>query len=394
MPPKNTRLTSLDGLRGVAAFVVLMHHSLLTIPSLAGAYYPGRPIRGLGELLLTYSPVHIVWAGTEAVYLFFILSGFVLALPSARGPRDWNRYFPSRLVRLYVPVWAAVVFGLVTTLLVHRTGHQPSAWINDHNPSYGLHSLLSDGTLLGGISGVLTQLWSLQWEIVFSILLPLYLFISPRIRARSMILGCLVLILVGSLGTNQSLIHLPMFGIGVAFAKGWPSLLRFAERVNAKSWQWAFWGAVAIVSVVLTTAYWLPGPSTTHFYNASRVVIVLGAMGFMLLGALSPAARFLLTLPPIRVLGTMSFSLYLVHEPIVVSLAYLLPHSPGLAIPLGVVLSLGIGWAFYRVVEKPVSALSRRIARSGDMVRVDDPEQITGGNPPREATDGTPHAQT
>lgn len=77
-------MQSFDGLRGVAAVVVLIHHSLLTVPSLASAYYPTTvtAIAWSKSWLITYTPLHLIWAGTEAVCLFFILSGFVLTLPT------------------------------------------------------------------------------------------------------------------------------------------------------------------------------------------------------------------------------------------------------------------------------------------------------------------------
>lgn len=59
---------------------------------------------------LAFTPVHLVWAGTEAVLVFFVLSGFVLAGPlPQRARRDrWATWYASRLVRLYLPVWASL----------------------------------------------------------------------------------------------------------------------------------------------------------------------------------------------------------------------------------------------------------------------------------------------
>ncbi|WP_368259248.1 acyltransferase family protein, partial [Blautia wexlerae] len=73
------RLRSLDGLRGLAAVIVLVHHALLVIPALAAPYY-GQTVQPGLPWLLVHTPLHLLWAGTEAVYLFFILSGLVLTL--------------------------------------------------------------------------------------------------------------------------------------------------------------------------------------------------------------------------------------------------------------------------------------------------------------------------
>src|SRR6185312_1226739 len=102
------RVRSLDGLRGLAALIVVEHHALLaTVPWLAGPYGPGPlPTRGSLDWLLVYTPLHIFWAGQEFVVVFFVLSGFVLSLPIARGGRlRIASYYPARLIRLYLPVW-------------------------------------------------------------------------------------------------------------------------------------------------------------------------------------------------------------------------------------------------------------------------------------------------
>lgn len=101
------RLPALDGLRGVAAVTVLVHHSLLVIPAVASDR--------ASAAWIVRSPLHLFWAGNEAVYVFFILSGLVLTLPAVRrGRMRWKPYYPSRLLRLYIPVVASVVLAVVS----------------------------------------------------------------------------------------------------------------------------------------------------------------------------------------------------------------------------------------------------------------------------------------
>jgi peptidoglycan/LPS O-acetylase OafA/YrhL len=83
---RSARVTSLDGLRGLAAVVVLVHHALLAAPVFAAAYYGGSVADRVGGMAwaFIYTPLHLIWAGTEAVYLFFVLSGVVLTFPILR----------------------------------------------------------------------------------------------------------------------------------------------------------------------------------------------------------------------------------------------------------------------------------------------------------------------
>ena len=88
---------------------MVVHHAALTLPSLA--LQNQLPDRSSPAWWLAYTPLHLGWAGGEAVLVFFVLSGLVLALPHLREPRrgTWLPYYLKRAVRLYVPVAVAVV---------------------------------------------------------------------------------------------------------------------------------------------------------------------------------------------------------------------------------------------------------------------------------------------
>jgi peptidoglycan/LPS O-acetylase OafA/YrhL len=118
----SARMASLDGLRGLAALVVVVQHCALTLPSLANQYL--APNAASPAWWLTYTPAYLAWAGREAVLVFFVLSGLVLALPRLSGRRSdgWSSYYRKRLLRLYLPVLAAVALTALVLVLVPRTG--------------------------------------------------------------------------------------------------------------------------------------------------------------------------------------------------------------------------------------------------------------------------------
>jgi hypothetical protein len=88
------RLLELDALRGLAALMVPLYHPRL----LFGLHLPGF------EHYLWSGPLHILVAGPEAVILFFVLSGFVLALPIVqRKQLPYHAYLIRRICRIYLP---------------------------------------------------------------------------------------------------------------------------------------------------------------------------------------------------------------------------------------------------------------------------------------------------
>lgn len=251
--PQSSRMPALDGLRGVVAVVVVVHHLLLVLPAVSDLV----DVDGTGAVdasawsaqwWLTRTPLRLVWAGSEAVLLFFVLSGLVLTLPVLRGwsRRDWFAYYPRRLVRLYLPVWASVVLALGPALLVTRDEGAESGWLAIHRPP-SLRALFFDTTLLFGTSNLNSPLWSLRWEIWFSLLLPVAVGLALLLRAARWwpvaVVGLAAASAAAQLpavgaalpggGLLQGLlVHMPVFGIGIVLACALPRVRALAARID------------------------------------------------------------------------------------------------------------------------------------------------------------------
>ncbi|MEO6411873.1 MAG: acyltransferase [Pedococcus sp.] len=374
-PPGSTgtaavsRLRALDGLRGVAAVVVLLHHAFLTVPALARPYYVAEAADRDSPLVwaLIHTPLHLAWAGTEAVYVFFVLSGLVLALPVLRSASSfsWLEYFPRRAARLYLPIVAAVLWGLLLVWLVPRDNTASRGlWMRARPNEASWSGVAHDLTLLGGESHLISPLWSLQWELWFSLLLPLYVLgavLSRRLPVWVPVAGLVGMVTAGVFVHSRALVHLPMFAIGVIVASRLPELAHRAAPIRSRGW-----ATIAVGATVLITSHWwlLAMTTNTLVLRLTTPLALLGATGYVLTVAFCPQARRWLETTPIQWLGTISFSLYLVHEPIVVALAFLLgPGSGPLLVVLAIPISLLAGWLFYRLVELPAHHASRRFGR-------------------------------
>lgn len=346
---KEQRYTELDGLRGLAAFVVVVHHAFLVSPGLADSYQ-GQRAQLTGGWWLTHTPLHLVWDGPAAVIVFFVLSGFVLTLPFLREQPalTWRSYYPRRLVRLYVPTIASVLVA-VATVLVFGRAQASSWWISDHELQLTAKLLAQDAVLLFGTSSLNSPLWSLRWEVFFSLLLPLYVVAARRWLALPGIVACLALI---HYAESDYLHLLPVFALGSFLAAGRHDIARWAPRLPR-----AVWPALLVVAFACLNSPWYPVTIPPE-----RALTAAGALLLVAVFAWWPGVKPVATHTIVQWLGRISFSLYLVHEPIVVSIAQLTRSaSPWVSIALSAPVALAVAAAFYRWVEVPAHRASRQV---------------------------------
>lgn len=356
MKPGTGRLQQLDGLRGIAALVVVVHHCVLVSPQLARLYeeHPEPPTGAAA--LLGYTPLHLLWDGPAAVTVFFVLSGFVLAIPFLKpGHMPWRLYYPRRLARLYLPTIAAVALALLLFVVFPRR-HETSWswWVNAHAFPLGPVQVLKDAVLLFGTSWLDSPLWSLRWEVVFSLALPAYLFLAKRLeRFWLPTLGALLALhVLGLVLENGYLRYLPVFGVGVIMAVRRERLDEIARALPRTTWI-----MLTVLALLLVNAPWLPfalpGARALPMVGATLVVFVFHSWD---------AAKRFAGRRVVQWLGIVSFSLYLIHEPIAVSLAELVSTvNPLVAVALGVPVSLGAAHLFHRFAERPTHRLAKRI---------------------------------
>lgn len=352
------RNRALDGLRGVAAGVVLVSHLLLACsPALADSLLqPVGPAAANGnalERLLIDTPLHVLWGGPEAVMVFFALSGFVLALPMAAG-RELNpvSYYPRRIARLYLPVWGSLPLAAAVHLLGSREpGTSATWWLDAHTQGLGAYSLAHELTLVrsAGDWAFNSVLWSLRWEVYFSLALPLALFAIVRARRYTGI-GVLLCIAAILASNSQAALYLPVFVLG--------SILAF-ERERLSRLPRATSVPLAVIAVLgLSASGWLDVDD-----RLQSTLVVMGAFAALILTLVSGRVASGLQSRPMQWLGTRSFSLYLVHEPIVVAAAFLLGGEPHIAVLAAISLPvvLLVTEAFFRLVEMPAHRFSRAV---------------------------------
>lgn len=367
---------ALDGLRGLAASIVVLHHVVVASSATLASAYGNEVLRdhSLAESALQFSPLHLLWGGREAVVIFFVLSGFVLALPVARGralrPLE---YYPRRLARLYLPVWGALIFSAVLHVAVsHDAAPDQTWWLNIHDVPITVRAAIDNATLLtsstfGG--QFTTVLWSLRWEVIFSLMLPFVLIAMTLLRRLpriAMVAAAGAVLLAFLVSPRAAVVALAPFLLGVLLAYERDGIEAVGRRLTGARRRIVV-AALAVGAVMLLSSRWWLRTSTWELAPGPRALLVsAGACALLVLVLLSPGFRRLLEARPMHWLGTRSYSLYLIHEPIVVTVAFALGGTAVapvlLAASLPVVLVLTEG--FFRVVERPSHRLSRRLGAS------------------------------
>lgn len=361
VPSPARRFESLDGLRGLAAAVVVVFHLMLVSPKLAQAELETRRSADLVGLLTT-TPLKLLWAGDEAVLVFFVLSGLVLGIGFRHRAADWIEYYPRRLVRLYVPVWGSILLALAWRAAVPRVAVPgDSWWMAIHDFDLSIRGIGGDATLVIGTTVTNSVLWSLKWEVWFSLLLPVYLLVLARGRRLWAVkaVALLAVVQVGTATNDDALRYLPVFGLGVLVATHLDDLRALTARLPP-----AVSRLIVATALLVLIARWLvasPIPLTA--------VAAIGATGLVVAVATGMPGTALLAARPMLWLGRISFSLYLVHEPVVVSAALLLGNLPPvLVVAITLVVAVALAAAFYAIVERPAHRLSRYVGKRASAV--------------------------
>lgn len=378
------RLGSLDGLRGIAAVVVVIHHLMeVARPHLEPT---GAPVIGSTWWWLDNTPLALLSAGGEAVVLFFVLSGLVVALPALRSRTfSWAGFLASRVVRIMLPVWAALVLASALLILIPRDPSRfGQGWIVDNNDaSLSLGTLLDEATLSRYSYSIDNVLWSLRWEMLFAVLLPLFIVAARAVQNRWAVVAPLVFAasVVGFAMRDGSLSYLPAFFLGTMLAVLLPRLTDWAGRVHTAAWFARTWPPLLALALLGFVASELSAPFTPDatVREALRSVSVASSTVVIALAIAVPAMRNALTRPLFAWLGRISFSLYLVHVPIIVALAYLIgPAGWKEAALLSIPTSFVVAHLFWRFVEKPSHSAARAVNR-----RFSRPEVAAGSEAPR-----------
>jgi peptidoglycan/LPS O-acetylase OafA/YrhL len=320
-PEKAGRFHQLDGLRALAASIVVIHHSLsgavatflresAIVRAPANSDPTRHPFWYVADLLS-----HITGSGVE---LFFVLSGIVLLRPYLRGQRrfDVASYFKRRAQRLWPPYLVALFFdGLFLWAMSRWPTWYSTARLHLEHVQFSFTGWASQlGILNLGWDMYNVAWWSLTVELIFYAVAPLLVPVfASRLMTRLIFIGVMLLAFAGGAwltlsfgdpvahgaenhGSLQAVLnfgfYLPCFLFGLALAKYdvpkrvaaalIPAGVAWAVVANFQDYQWLnVHAGFALLYAGLTILAFDVGGRWMRFLS-SRFMVWLGERSYSL----------------------------------------------------------------------------------------------------------------
>ncbi len=316
------RFQVLDSIRGLACLAVALFHF--------------APKAGENPWLSLFTS-----KGYLGVYGFFVVSGLVIPLSLHRSGYSWpqaGRFLWKRILRLHPPFLISVIVALGLGALANTLARESGpGW----PPS--VQTVLANLFYLPDILGLpklLYSYWTLPLELQFYAFLALLFpaFVHPQSWVRFVSLTATML---SSAFTSGAWVffYLPCFLFGLLL------FMKLTEQLTRLAF--ASWTSVLTAWV----AYWHGG------WIAAACLLTVLTILYIRRGP-----------PWLTALGTISYSLYLIHEPIggfvTRVVTRLLPASPSTsvwAMMASLTASLLAAWIFWRWIESPSAQASSRV---------------------------------
>jgi peptidoglycan/LPS O-acetylase OafA/YrhL len=369
--PQAGVIPALDGLRGIAIILVLLHHF---------TFY--RPTAGIDARI--GDVVFFLWIGVD---LFFVLSGFLITgilLDTRDSKRYFTTFYARRTLRIF-PLYYLVLF-LAFVVLPQFPAFNLVLVGNDASPAqwpywfYVTNFSIAEG---GWVHGWVDVAWSLAIEEQFYLVWPLLIWLCPP---RLFALLCAVILVaepvarVYARATEMpalSIYVLPWFRLD-GFAVG--ALVAFAQRRGLLPLldRWApsvfIAGVAGIIACTILGGHtwWWNRPMQQYGYS---LIAVAGAA--MLVSAVNRPADSLwprmLSAGWLRAFGKYSYGLYLIHPPVMRAVREYV-FNPEEYFMLGIASwnaqllyygaatapSFALAWLSWRLFEAPILRLKAR----------------------------------
>ena len=332
-PSSGQRFPALDGLRGLAALAVVLHHAPIV------SLLPGAQL------------------GTTAVCVFFALSAFLLYSPWVRGKAPAiSDYYRRRAFRMYPAYLVALGFAVVVRSAIGRPAAAYDvlshlAFVQSFFPAYS--------------ESMIRAAWSLGAEVQFYLALPLLALAIARRKTALLVAGIAAVALVqwGLPRESQGWQNWPALGLPFFFgmlaaeaAARWPGRCRAV-------------GVPGLVMALALREFMLIGPGAALAADGGLWHMLLNGRGLFSSAAVACAIAGLAVAEkgacyrffasrPVRSLGVCGYGIFLFHMPLFAVLTHWWGKPASLMVGLPVTLAVSV--ASYLYIEAPAMRYASR----------------------------------
>ncbi|MBF0134686.1 MAG: acyltransferase [Magnetococcus sp. DMHC-1] len=379
-------LDSMNGVRGWAALVVFFYHSIpLFYPVIATQKQDLA--RGFVDALIAKSPLYALLNGAFAVFIFFVLSGFVLSVQFFKNKARINiisamlrRYF-----RLAIPIFSANLFILFCIYfnLFHENEMVKIGMLTDglqkYNFTFNSYNIFQESfvKVFTERSTVMNLvLWTMQYELIGSyiVFLTIILFGTSKLRIAFYLF---FMIFLGKL-VGYYVIYYKCFMFGVILADIYVNFPKAKTPPKPFLFE-IFYISIAIFGLFLGSMPIEIVDPSQYQSIMQKITRGVGFDGVYALGGCLVVSGVLFSNNLEKIfkskislfLGKISFCLYLIHIPVVFTFGYYIfsflhhnnfRHNTAffIYITLTMVAILIISYYFEKLIDKPFNSLARR----------------------------------
>jgi peptidoglycan/LPS O-acetylase OafA/YrhL len=349
-------IPQIDGLRFLAIMMVLLYHLNIFI-TVKVPFSFTRPTADYWWMF------NLLDSDRKGVFLFFVISGFILALPFARAARgegkpvELKHYYLRRLTRLeppYILVMVACFFGILLL-----PGHEFAAGF-PHTffgllPRLGASLIYMHNIIFPQYLSLNPVAWSLEIEVQFYLLVPLLVkvFKLPQVPRRILLIAAPVVFIF-----LQHLLHPTvdtLFSYIQYFLAGFLLADLYLSQVKIKL------PAAVSLGIGLLCLLFI-GYADLRPHNYLEYIFPVVILGFYLLVLTDPVWKKVFSLRFITAIGGMCYSIYLLHYNIIPLVGnYTIFHNFSHSYPLVYLWQtlillptvLVVSSVFYLLIERP-----------------------------------------
>lgn len=300
---KGESYNTIEGLRGLAALLVITHHSILSYVNAKTGSWSFPTADGINYYLLSYFKN----SGPIGVVIFFMITGFLFSgkIIKSNGKIEYIGFYKKRFMRI-APLYYFSVFILLTISLFLTFNKATNVWefINKFFGWLCFYFIKYEGfshefpysRLNGGVFWTL----AIEWKVYF--LIPVVsVFISERKRAFYFAIISTILILA----LNKSMILSDMdSSIIISFISGIAAYLVTSTDSISKTLKKNVFGLIPL-AIILYMLF-----SSAKIYTPSSVLLI--SIAFIIMSSGNNVFRTIDN-NSIKAIGVISYSIYLMH---------------------------------------------------------------------------------